>query len=40
MIKIEIGGRNRVLRSVDQSLKYCSNEYGKIEEVKSTSFIY
>lgn len=34
-VKIQIGGRNHVLSSVDQKLTYCSNEYGKIEEIKS-----
>ncbi|KAM3140403.1 hypothetical protein pb186bvf_007563 [Paramecium bursaria] len=34
-IKVQIGGRNHVLKSIDQELKYCTNEYGKFYEIKN-----
>lgn len=34
-IKVQVGGRNHVLKTVEQKLTYCSNEYGKMEEIKS-----
>ncbi|CAD8071366.1 unnamed protein product [Paramecium primaurelia] len=34
-IKIMIGGRNHVLSRIDQQLRYVSNEYGKIQEIRN-----
>lgn len=33
-IKIIIGGKNNVLKSIDQSLQYCSTEFGKLIAIK------
>lgn len=30
-----MGGKNRVLEKIDQSLEYCTNEYGKLIEVRN-----
>lgn len=38
-VKIQVGGKNHVLNSVQQSLSYCSNEYGKIYEIKSMAWL-
>ena len=34
-IKIIIGGKNNVINTVEQTLKYVGNEYGKLVEIKN-----
>lgn len=33
--KVQVGGRNHVLKNIDQTLRYCTNEYGKTYEIKT-----
>lgn len=33
-VKIMVGGKNNVLSTIDQSLKYCGTEYGKLISIK------
>ena len=34
-IRIEVGGKNKVLSKVHQKIEYCTNEYGKLIELKN-----
>ncbi len=34
-IKVTVGGENKVLNTIKQSLSYCMNEYGKLVELKN-----
>ena len=34
-VKIVIGGKNNVLNTIEQSLVYVGNEYGKLIEIKN-----
>ncbi|KAL4510357.1 hypothetical protein ABPG72_008247 [Tetrahymena utriculariae] len=34
-LKLQIGGKNNVLASIEQSLSYCQSEYGKLVELKN-----
>lgn len=34
-LRIQVGGKNKVLTSIEQSIEYCTNEYGKILELKN-----
>lgn len=30
-----MGGKNKVLNKIDQALEYCTNEYGKLIELRN-----
>ena len=30
-----MGGKNKVLNKIDQTLEYCTNEYGKLVELRN-----
>jgi ATP-dependent RNA helicase DDX52/ROK1 len=34
-VRVEIGGKNRVLEKISQSMEYCTNEYGKLVQVRN-----
>lgn len=34
-IKVVIGGKNNVLKSISQKLVYCGEEYGKLVQIKN-----
>ena len=34
-VRVEIGGKNRVLEKINQSMEYCTNEYGKLVQVRN-----
>jgi ATP-dependent RNA helicase DDX52/ROK1 len=34
-VRIEVGGRNRVLEKIEQSIEYCTNELGKLIFLKN-----
>lgn len=34
-VRVEIGGKNRVLEKISQSMEYCTNEYGKLVHVRN-----
>jgi ATP-dependent RNA helicase DDX52/ROK1 len=33
-VRLQVGGKNHVLKTITQTLAYCSNEYGKVWELR------
>lgn len=34
-VRVQIGGKNNVLAKINQTLEYCSNEFGKLVELRN-----
>ena len=34
-IRVQIGGKNNVIKHIQQTLEYCSNEFGKLIQLKN-----
>lgn len=37
-VRVEVGGKNKVLSKIDQSIEYCTNEFGKLVFLRNMIF--